>query len=97
MTSDLLATTSGAVLSLLFSYIPGLSGWYEKLDGTYKRLVMLAALVLTTGACFSLACSGWGAEYGLQVTCDRKSLAGLLQALLLAIMANQSIYSLKPQ
>lgn len=40
MTSDELAAVAGVVLSLAFSYVPGLSGWFDGLRGEYKRLIM---------------------------------------------------------
>lgn len=56
MTADFLATISGAALSLVFAYIPGAAGWFASLDGTRKRLVMLALLALTSLAIYALAC-----------------------------------------
>ena len=46
MTSEQLAIAAGILLSLAFNYIPGLNDWYQALEGTYKRLIMLLALVL---------------------------------------------------
>ena len=68
MSAELLSTIAGAILSLLFSYVPGLSGWYQKLGengdgvdgGTARRLFMLGLLVLTAAGAYGLACSGWG-------------------------------------
>lgn len=97
MTADLLSTISGALLSLGFSYLPGASDWFSRLDGTRKRLVMLALLLLSTLAIFGLACAGWANELGLAVTCDQPGALGLLRAFLLALMANQSAYALSPQ
>ena len=46
MNPEVLSAAAGVLLSLAFSYLPGLNGWFSSLDGTHKRLVMLAALVL---------------------------------------------------
>jgi len=46
MTPELLSSTAAIFLSLLFSYIPGFSSWYDPLSPTLKRLVMLALLLL---------------------------------------------------
>jgi hypothetical protein len=115
MTSTALAATAGALLSLLFSYLPGLSAWYDRLGerpdpgnrggmtadgGTHKRLVMLALLGLSAGLCYGVACAGWGdllQALGAQVRCDRAGLLELLQALVVAIMANQSVYQISPR
>ena len=73
MTTETLTLLAGTILSLGFSYIPGLSDWYRRLGetpdgegdgGTRKRLVMLALLVLSAAGGFALACSGWGRPPG---------------------------------
>ena len=89
MTPETLSATAGIALSLAFAYIPGLSTWYEALDPTRKRLVMLLALVLVSLGAFGLACFGW-AE--LPVTCDQPGVLGLLQALILTLVANQATF-----
>lgn len=94
MTSDSLALISGAVLSLIFSYVPGLSAKWEALDGTVKRLGMLVMLVLVAGGAFALACSGWGADFGVKVVCDKQGFVGLVQAFLMAVIANQGAYKI---
>jgi hypothetical protein len=105
MSAELLSTIAGAILSLLFSYVPGLSSWYQKLGeggdgvdgGTARRLIMLGLLVLTAASAYGLACSGWGAAFGFALDCDRRGIVGLVQGLVLAVMANQSTYNLTPR
>ena len=106
MTMETLSLLAGTLLSLGFSYLPGLSAWYSRLGktpeggddgGTRKRLVMLGLLGFTAGISFALACSGWGASAGLQLSCDQAGAVGLARALVLAIIANQSIYKISPQ
>jgi len=97
MTSETLTVISAAVLSLLFSYTPGLSGKWGNLMPEFKRLIMLVLLLLVAGVVFSLACSGWGADFGLAVTCDKTGGIGLVRALVLAVMANQSTYAITPK
>ena len=58
MSSEVLSATAGVLLSLAFSYVPGLSGWFASLEGTHKRLVMLAALVIVSAGAFALSCAG---------------------------------------
>ena len=68
LSPELISTVAGILLSLGFSYIPGLADWFNRLgeypDGTHdggtrKRLVMLALLLLVPAGAFGLACSGW--------------------------------------
>ena len=100
MDAETLAGTAGALLSLLFAYTPGLSSWYASLGeglpeaegAVRKRLVMLAALLVTALGSYGLACSRFGAVFGLALTCDQSGLAGLLQTLVLALAANQATY-----
>jgi hypothetical protein len=105
MTTEMLTLTAGALLSLCFSYIPGLAGWYARLGetpegddgGTRKRLVMLGALALAAAGSFGLACLGWGPALGLDLTCDQGGGLGLLRALVLALVANQATYKISPR
>jgi hypothetical protein len=96
MTSETLSLIAGATLSLAFSYLPGLHERFAALDPTRKRLVMLALLVLSAGAVYGLSCLGWGLRWGILLTCDRDGLAGLLEQLLLAVIANQGVYAISP-
>ena len=59
---EVLSAAAGVLLSLAFSYLPGLNGWFASLEGTHKRLVMLAALVLVAAGAFALSCAGAGAR-----------------------------------
>jgi hypothetical protein len=88
-----ISMAAGVLLSLSFSYVPNLKGKFSVLTPTRKRLVMLALLVLVTGGVFGLICLG--VESGS--SCDQHSAWGLLRALILAIIANQSAYSLSPR
>ena len=94
MTAEILAGIAGAILSLCFSYIPGLNKIWDQFEAEIKRLVMLALLVLVACVAYLLACVGWAADVGLAVTCDRQGIVALVMALLYAIMANQSTYQI---
>lgn len=103
MSSDMLIAIAGVLLSLLFAYVPGASEWFEGLgydadgnydNGTRKRLVMLAFLVVVAGAGFGMACAGFAADFKLSLTCDRAGATGLVWALVEAIMFNQGTYTL---
>jgi len=94
MTAENLAAICGVVLSLVFNYVPGISGKWGVLMPEYKRLIMLIMLVVVAGVVFGLACSGWGADFGVTVVCGKAGFVGLLQALIYAVMANQTAYQI---
>lgn len=97
MTAEELAGIAGMVLSLVFSYVPGLRQRYGALDGNRKRLVMLVALAVTALGVYGLACTGLGPDFGLAVTCDRQGAVALVQAFVMALVANQATYALTPR
>lgn len=79
---------AGALLSLIFAYVPGLKSWYEKLSAEYKQLVMLGALFVIVGGKFALGCIGRDATF----TCDANGVYDALTAFILAISANAGVY-----
>jgi protein-S-isoprenylcysteine O-methyltransferase Ste14 len=93
MTSEQLIVILGAVLALLFAYVPGFATWFEPLDPTKKRLLMLGMLVVITGAVFGLSC----AKIFTAITCDQKGAVALVTALIYAVIANQGTYSILPK
>jgi hypothetical protein len=93
MTYQTLIIILGVVLSLLFSYIPGLATWFAPLDETKKRLFMLVILAVVTGSIFGLSCAG----IITTVTCDKPGAVGLVTAFIFAVMANQSTNSISPK
>jgi hypothetical protein len=90
---ELIATVAGVALSLLFSYVPGLSTWYAALTATLKSLIMLVLLVIVTGAIYALGCGGI-LDSGL--TCDTAGLTQLAWMFVMAAIANQATYKLSP-
>lgn len=101
MTIEMIVETinglAAILISLAVSYIPGVSAWYQALSGEYKRLVMLALLALSTAAIIGLACAGLGAEFGLEVACDRAGLILIVRAFIAALVANQTTYLMTPK
>ena len=108
MTAEVLSGIAGALLSVLFSYTPGLRRWFDHLGagdaeagieedgGARKRLVMLGLLVLSAGAIFAGSCAGLPFETPT-IACDRAGLLELARILGMAIIANQSIYAISPR
>jgi hypothetical protein len=98
MTADYLSGTLAVILSLAFSYIPKLNTWFAALEPEIKRLIMLGLLALIAGVSYGLACWGVLADLtGIELTCDKTGLFELLRVFVMAIIANQGIYSLSPQ
>lgn len=100
MNQEFLVAIAGAVLSLLFSYLPGLSDWYGALDGNKKRLIMLGMLALVAGGTYALDCAGMLVKIapdaaGMCSTAD--GWVQVLKAFVLAMIANQGAYSISPK
>jgi hypothetical protein len=94
ISSELIVSIAGVVLSLLFSYIPGLRTWYAALVSETKQLIMLGLLVLVTGAIYALGC------YGIletNITCDKSGLVSLVFMLITGVVSNQATYMITPQ
>jgi len=91
--SQQLSLIAGAVLSLLFSYVPMLAPKYDTLDRTTKQLVMALMLLVVSLAIFGISC---GNLYATGVTCDKQGAVALLTNFVLALVANQSTYALTP-
>jgi hypothetical protein len=88
-----LAAIAGVVLSLLFSYVPGMREWFDALEGTYKRLLMLALLAIVSVGIFVLGCAG--VVQG--IPCTQDGGWQLLQLFIAAAIANQTAYSFAPK
>jgi hypothetical protein len=96
MDVDTLALLAGAILSLAFSYIPGLNARFAGLASEYKRLIMAGLLALVSLAAFGQACAGVQL-LPLAATCDQAGAVGLLRVFVLAVVANQGAFALTPQ
>ena len=93
MDSIQLAALVGLILSLAFSYVPGLKGWYDGLATSSKQLVMGVSLVIVAAAVFGISCAGLGSAFGISgVECTVKGAVGFVQVLIAALVANQSVY-----
>ena len=97
MTAEMLTLIAGVLLTLGFSYIPGLRTWYAGKSDEVKQVIMLVLLVVVAGVSFGLACLGWGASLGIVLACTVDGGLGLVMQIVLAIMANQGVYKLSPQ
>lgn len=92
-----ISALAGALLSLIFWYVPGANRWYLGLDGEHKRVVMLAALVAVVVIQYIMACVGVGQIEGVRMpTCDQVGLWTLAQNFIAALVANQSVFQISP-
>jgi hypothetical protein len=96
MSQEQLILIAGAILSLVFSYFPGLKSWYDNLASSNKQLVMLGVLIVVAGGIFGLSCAGVLAQLwpDFAVTCDVASVYTLIQYILLALVSNQATYAI---
>jgi hypothetical protein len=96
MSVEEISAAAGVLLSLGFSYVPGLNDRYARLDPTRKRLVMLGLLALVAGAVYGLACLEYPFDRPL-AACSVQGAGGLLRMLVIAAVANQSAFALSPR
>lgn len=92
MTEATIASIAGVIVSLAFSYIPGLKAWFDAQSQANKSLAMLAALVLAVGVIFGASCAG----YATEPACTVAGAKTLLPLFIAALLANQGTYLLTP-
>jgi hypothetical protein len=97
ITAEVLAATAAILLSLLFSYVPGFTNFFEKLAPNSKRLVMLALLAITAVGAFGVSCAGWGDLADPMVACTQAGFWGLAKVFVTALIANQAAYLISPK
>ena len=93
LSSEMLVSIAGVVLSLLFSYIPGLRTWYAGLVAEVKQLIMLGLIVLVSGAVFALGCYD---ILSTGIACDRYGVISLVWMVVLGLTSNQAAYMITP-
>lgn len=92
ITPEILAAAAGILLSLLASYLPGFSAWYESLSPTSKRLWMLGMLLLASLAAFGISCSGLEGY----IACTGAGAWTLFKIFVLALVSNQAVFLISP-
>lgn len=101
MTVELLVAIAAAVLSLLFSYLPRVKGWYEGKDPDAKRQIMAGWLFIVTAALFAMSCvpllAAILARYDIFIMCDAQSGLDLIILYLKAIGINQAVFLISPK
>lgn len=97
ITPEFVTGTAGIAVSLVLSYWPGLRVKFAALNPDYKRLILLATLLLVSASTIGLACSGLAADFGLAVTCDRPGVVSVLISFFMAALGSQLAYDLTPK
>lgn len=88
MTVEKLTLIVGALLSLGFSYIPGLKDWFDPLENKIKQAIMGGLLLAVALTIYGLSC----ANIYNYFTCDKSGLLELLDIFIRALIANQAVY-----
>lgn len=89
-----LSMIAGAILSLIFSYLPGLNEKFNVLKPEHKRLIMLGMIVVVTGGIYLISCAGYGEQIGYVIRCDQSGWIELIKVIIMAAVANQGTYNL---
>jgi hypothetical protein len=84
-----LSALAGLLLSLLFSYVPGLSTWYDAQGPTTKRLIMLGLLLVVALGSLLYRCRTDAACFGVEWE-------AYLAAFIAALITNQAAASITP-
>ncbi len=92
--SQILLVLYGAILSLVFTYVPEIRTWYEGLP--HQGLVMLGFIVLIGAVYFLLSCTPYAAWLHIQIACTQSSLFDLIWAILAIAVGNQLTYLFAP-
>ena len=93
MTTEELVAIVGAILAILFAYVPGFANWFNPLGAEIKRLIMAGLMVCVGAAIFGLSC----ANLLTRISCDFQGAWGLIIAILAGIVANQSLFAILPK
>jgi len=91
MTADGLSAIAGVVLSLVFSYVPGIKCWFETLESQEKQALMGVLLVIVALGVFGVSCAR---VIDTGIGCTQGGAIGLVQVLIAALVSNQSTYLL---
>lgn len=91
---EVLAGIAGVIVSLAFSYIPGLNTAFAKLPAEIKRLIMAGLMLAAAAVIMLLGCYG---IVSAGVSCDQQGVVQLVWIYITAVIANQSAYQITPQ
>ena len=81
MTVETISASAAMILSLIMSYVPGISTKYQQLSSEYKSLVMVGMLLLVAIGTVALACAGLSADLRAVTTGFRIPMPGGTESL----------------
>lgn len=88
--SNLFASIVAILISLMCSYVPGLSEKWGGLESVTKRAVMAGMMMVVAVISVVLSC----AHILDIVVCDREGVIAVLSAFIAALVANQGAYQI---
>lgn len=89
ITADQLAAAASILLSLVLSYFPPVRQRFEPLASDSKQLINGVLVIVVGAGAFALSCLNW---FGLAIACNQQGIEGLVQAVVVALIANSGIY-----
>lgn len=89
------ATVAGIVISLGFSYVPGLSDYFKKQTPTVKRSILAAAIIVVAVAIVLGSCVGFDLGENT-VSCDSTGVQAVLGNVVDALIGSQAAYTFTP-
>lgn len=96
MTPEVLAATTGAILSILMNYIPGLNDAFDKLSANGQRATMAVLLLVAAVGTAVWTCTSPEAG-GVGICLGGTDWRAVLQAYVFALIANQSVDRISPK
>jgi hypothetical protein len=97
MTAETLALVAGVIISLLFSYVPGLNVKFGALASEVKRVILLGLMLGVGIVAFLLSCTTFGGLFGIPIACTQGGFSELIKAFVFAAIANQTTYQLSTE
>lgn len=97
MSAEQFSAVAGLVLSLAFSYIPGLNEWFASKDSTTKRGLTALILLAIAFVAFGASCANLLAGLPITITCSQGGAVTLLFSFIAALSANQATFLLSPK
>lgn len=92
----LVGSIAGAILSLLFKYVPGLNTRWDRLQSERKQMFMGLMLILVAVVMYLLSCWKVVPDAFVVTSCDSNGLVQVGFALFAALVSNQSIDRITP-